>query len=80
MKTKVLFLIDKDTENEVFAYFKDIAENQWRDYKSSYSHVGQHSPCHPNYANECTKASPAQYAALQQELKGIGYDLEIIEP
>lgn len=78
MKTSVLFLIEKDSEDEVFAYFPDDQYNEEPTLKMSYSHLGQHSACHCDYADECTKASPDQYIYLLNELEGIGYELEIL--
>lgn len=77
-KTKVKFLIHPKYGNEVFAFFPaekwSIQENMF----SSYAHIGQHSPCHIDYANECINATPEQYNDLKKELETIGYNLEII--
>jgi hypothetical protein len=86
--TKVIFLIDKPEDqftgaNEreilgVFAYFPEETHNG--EFKTCYAHLGQHSACHPDYAKECKKATPEQYADLLRELKGQGYnDLKIID-
>lgn len=68
-KINVLFLIDKDTENanenNVFAFFPD--------YLECYAHIGQHSACCKEYANECKEADFYLYAPLLNELKQIGY-------
>lgn len=77
---KVLFLIDKpefqdiDENNQspvVFAYFPDMHHNE--KLRTSYAHVGQHSPCHPEYAAECEEAEYYQYQDLLKELLSIGY-------
>lgn len=44
-----------------------------------YAHIGQHSECSPEYVANLTKATPAQYAELKQELESIGYNLQIID-
>lgn len=75
--TKVKFLIEKDSLNDVFAYFPDIV---WCDFtKTCYAHIGQHSACHPYYARDCKEADLFQYIDLFSELQSIGYrDLQII--
>ena len=76
--TKVAFLInEKDPENaDLFAYFPEEDYNQ--QYKSGYSHVGQHSGVHPQYAAESRPATPEEYQDLKVELEGIGYNLEVL--
>lgn len=86
MKTKVLFLIDKPEDQftgdhergttGVFAYFPEVVHNG--ELKTCYSHIGQHSACHPDYAKECKEATPDQYADLKKELEGLGYNLNVI--
>ena len=77
-KTKVKFLIEKDTKEDVFAYFPyEIADLQGN--KMSYSTQGQHSACHPDYANECTPAPKSMFIPLLNELISIGYQLQIIK-
>jgi len=74
--TKVKFLIEKDGEG-VFAYFPEMVHNG--QYKTCYAHVGQHSACHPSYADECKEANYNEYADLLKELIGQGYkDLQIM--
>ena len=43
-----------------------------------YAHIGQHSSCHIDYANECKEATKEQYLDLVKELESIGYDLLIL--
>ena len=71
----VLFLIN---ENELFAFFPDIeADNQGN--KLSYAHIGQHSACSIEYANEATKATTDEYQSLYNELtKVIDYKLNVL--
>lgn len=85
-KTKVQFLIDKNgytnqEENEkgqVFAFFTDEMYSHDKNLRTCYSHIGQHSACHVDYAKESRPATPAEYADLKRELESIGYNLEII--
>jgi hypothetical protein len=82
MKTLVKFLIDigdeAEEQDQVFAYFPNDNWNSTNtSYKSSYSHIGQHSACLDEYANDCPAATPEQYADLKQELESIGYNLKV---
>ena len=73
-KDKVSFLVN---DNEVFAYFPEINAD-FKGNKTSYSHIGQHSACSPEYAKESRKATPKEYENLYKELLSIGYKLQII--
>ncbi len=79
--TKVKFLYEKMIK-DVFAYLPEMVHsfNGYRpDNMTCYSHVGQHSACHPDYANECREAPINEYWPLLQELIGQGYnDLQIM--
>lgn len=81
-KTKVLFLIEKPCGNlkcDVFAFFPEEKHTNSNPVLfTSYSHVGQHSACCKDYANECSKATEKQYNDLKIELESIGYNLEIL--
>ena len=63
----VLFLMEKtDEENmHVFAYFPKMFYNKelYKTTFTSYSHIGQHSGCHEDYANEktCKKKRDTKY-------------------
>lgn len=76
--TKVQFLVnEKDPENpDLFAYFPEEEHNAI--HKTGYSHVGQHSGVHPEYAAESRPATPEEYASLKAELEGQGYVLDVI--
>jgi hypothetical protein len=81
-KTRVVFLWDQDTEGyqaEVFAFFPD---QEYFHYPSttkvSYSHVGQHSACVVEYAQDCKEATPREYSSLKVELQGLGYNLLVV--
>ena len=77
---KVLFI--KDQEG-LFAYFPEMCY-YGRDSRSNatmrtcYTHVEQHCACSPEYIDECEIATKEEYVALAKELRGIGYDLLII--
>jgi len=77
--TKVKFLYEKDSEN-VFAFFPELVfQNIPVVYYTSYAHVGQHSACSIDYANECKEAGFNAYCDLLNELIGQGYnDLQIL--
>ena len=81
-KTKVIFLMEKpegDLPCNVFAFFPEGKYSHWENGTfSCYAHLGQHSACHIDYANECKEATPEQYKDLKTELEGIGYNLEIV--
>lgn len=82
METKVKFLIEQESDGDVFAYFPE--ENYCEPLyggtqKMSYSKIGQHSACHTDYAGKCTPATPTQYAELKAELESIGYKLKIVK-
>lgn len=70
-KTDVIFYIDND--DQPLAYFpNDEADNKGN--KTCYSHIGQHSGCHPDYVKDLKKATQTEYKDLQAELVGQGYD------
>lgn len=68
----------KDHEGNVFAFFPKEKWNKLGVFKTSYSRLGQHSPVHPDYLEECTKATPEEYEGLKQELEGLGYKIELV--
>jgi len=80
--TKVLFLIEKPEGNlpcNVFAFFPEEKYNSIEGGMfMSYAHIGQHSGCHIDYANECKEANFNVFSGLLRELIGQGYkDLKI---
>lgn len=79
-KTDVLFLWEQPSEDgqDVFAFFPNEKYNSNPKLFESYSHIGQHSACHIDYANKCLQASPEQYSDLEKELTQIGYNLNIL--
>jgi len=80
-KTAVVFLIEKPEGNlpcNVFAFFpNDIYTHTSNGTFYSYDHIGQHSPCHIDYARKCKEATESQYNDLKSELESIGYNLNI---
>lgn len=72
-KTKVKFYKD---ESGIFAYFPE--EMHSGENRVCYSHVGQHSSCHPDYLQECEQVSTEAAKDLIEELESIGYKLEIL--
>jgi len=74
-KTKVIFLYNKQ-ENDLFAFFPGTL-NKLTNKAESYAHMGQHSPCHIDYAKESKFATKKQYHDLFIELENIGYNLQI---
>lgn len=81
-KTKVKFLVNLRIGCEgVFAFFPDQKYNSFeKDIFQSYAHLGQHSGCHIDFANESRKATPKEYKSLFEELENYcGYNLEIVD-
>jgi len=80
MATVVKFYVDP--ENEILAFFPQLNYNKQfygNDMKTSYSHVGQHSPCHVEYVR-CLKPATDFNQCLQliHELNCMGYELKIL--
>ena len=81
--TQVIFLIEKDGEG-TFAFFPEMRNygNTHPDFDTvfiSYSHIGQHSACHVDYAKECKEANYNEYSDLLRELIWQGHkDLQIL--
>lgn len=81
MKTKVKFLVHPDPEDDIFAIFPEDMHNElvYGDTMlTSYSHEGQHSACHIDYANESREATEKEYTPLKEELESLGYKFEIL--
>ncbi len=75
--TAVKFLIEKPEGNlpcNVFAFFPNEKYNSIEpNVFTSYAHIGQHSACHIDYANECKEAQYNEFSDLLKELIGQGY-------
>jgi len=82
MKTKVKFLVHSSLVygDEIFAFFPDEPEDKeyTPDLYTSYAHIGQHSACHIDYANESREATLKEYLTLKEELISLGYKLDIL--
>jgi len=80
--TEVQFLVN-DKEHgfdDVFAFFPKENYNDFSDQtKNSYTHIGQHGPCHVDYAAESRPATPEEYKDLKSELESLGYNLKIVQ-
>ena len=72
--TKVWFR--KFEEGDVIAIFGEIINRDGS--LGSYQHVGQHSKASPRLIDDLCPALPREYSALEKELEGIGYNLEIM--
>lgn len=80
-KTDVMFLIHKpesELDQNLFAFFPNEKYNNTPNLFTSYRHVGQHSACHLEYAEECVQASYAEYQFLLKELIGLGYNFNVL--
>ena len=80
-KTEVIFL--KNLKNEVYDWcFANFPHERWSmeiGVYNSYSHVGQHSACHIDYARESVPCTKEEYKNLHAELTGLGYNLNVLD-
>ncbi len=77
-KTKVKFLIEKDTKEQVLAVFPyEIADKNMN--KVCYSSSEAHGVCSDDYIKELKPAPKILYNPLLNELISIGYQLQIIK-
>jgi hypothetical protein len=78
--TPVIFLVnEKDPGNpDLFAYFPEENYDKMGNSQMGYSHIGQHSAVHTEYAEESREATPEEYADLKAELEGLGYNLDVL--
>ena len=75
---KVIVVFRKEKDGEIFALFPKIKATV--DGKSClcYVHTGQHGSADYQYCIDKTcRANPSEYYDLAEELKGIGYILDI---
>jgi hypothetical protein len=82
MKTDVLFVYPKypDGQREVLALFPKELYNEelyGKEQIVCYMHVGQHGSAHRSFLKRA-RATKEQYRALSQELRSIGYKLNIL--
>jgi len=71
----------KEGDNDVLAVFPNsygYADN-FADTMTCYEHVGQHSTCTYDYVDELEKATEKDYAPLYNELKSIGYNVNVVD-
>lgn len=81
--TEVKFLYNEKTE-DLYAFFhkEHYYSKRHPEYKrvfNAYAHIGQHSSCHIEYANESRAAKPSEYRELKKELESIGYNLKVVK-
>lgn len=67
----------KEGDGEIMAYFPldnfDRAGN-----RTSYSHIGQHCACSPDYVKDLPVAAKKEYTPLYNELIELGYNLKVV--
>ncbi len=70
---------------DIFAFFPSEIDSKKYNIKTGetvfytcYSHVGQHSGCALEYANESRTATAEEREPLIKELESIGYNLNIL--
>ncbi len=75
---KVIFKKDTTNNNEIIAFMPyDICN--WQGDFTCYAHIGQHSTTNYNYYLRCKPATQEEYKSLYNELKNIGYEIEVIK-
>ena len=74
-KTKVIFR--KFQEGDIIALFPEI-QADYAGNIQSYQHIGQHGAANRELLNDLEIAIESEYKDLYNELKVIGYDLEIV--
>jgi hypothetical protein len=72
---KVIFYREP-SEQMIFAYFPEVVWSEG--YFTSYSKIGQHSACSPQYVADLEEATVEEYTSLQDELVSIGYTLIVL--
>jgi hypothetical protein len=82
---KVRFLLEKDSENEVWAFFPTeihatvpLLNGTKEIIYKAYSPLGQHTSCNMMYATACKDATPEQFEPIKKELEAMGYSLDIL--
>lgn len=75
---KIIFKKDTTNNNEIIAFMPyDICN--WQGDFTCYTHIGQHSTTDYNYYLRCKPATKEEYQNLYNELKNIGYEIEVIK-
>lgn len=75
-KTPVVFRMFK---GECVAIFPTLAGTNDPNTCMSYQHIGQHGACYVWIGQRARLAKSYEYAALARELKGLGYNLHVID-
>lgn len=74
---KMIFKKDVKNNNEIIAFMPYDFVN-WQGEFTCYAHIGQHSQTNYAYYLQCKPATYNEYKDLLQELKQIGYDVQVI--
>lgn len=74
---KMIFKKDTKNNNEIIAFMPYEFCN-WQGQFTCYAHIGQHSSCDYGYYLQCKPATYQEYKPLLEELKSIGYDIQVI--
>lgn len=74
-------IVYKESNDDLFAFFPEMnAYDDDSGFKTSYSHIGQHSACGTGYFKECKDATFPKAFELYKELtEQVGYNLEMID-
>lgn len=75
VKVKVYFV---ESDGEVVAVMPYVLGTNNSRTMACYVHTGQHSTCHADWVLEQAPANESEYGDLLNELKTIGYDVEIL--
>ena len=73
----MIFKKDTKNNNEIIA-FMPYEFTDWQGNFTCYAHIGQHSSCCYAYYLQCKPARYQEYKPLLEELKSIGYDVQVI--
>lgn len=76
--TKIIFKKDTKNNNEIIAFMPYEIQN-WQGQFLCYAHIGQHSNCDYKYYTQCKNAHYHEYKDLLEELKQIGYNVQVID-
>jgi len=84
MKTKVIFRTFRKPAadlhgGEVIALFPEVPADVLGNYCQSYQHTGQHGAASVNLTYWTRPSTPEEIAPLAEELRSIGYELQIIK-
>lgn len=76
--TKVKFLVNEANplNKDLFVFFPEEKHNKL--FLIGFSHIGQHSAVHPEYAKESRLAKFEEYKGLKTALEQLGYKLDVL--